>query len=89
LHRWRLASNASTIGPQAKTPSVDVGGAKARRADAEQRLRRHLTSIAAGVEPAALVETINQAQAERSAAQAEIDRRMAETTIHIRRAGVS
>jgi hypothetical protein len=34
--------------------------AKARRADAEQRLRRYQTAIAADVDPVALVEAINQ-----------------------------
>jgi hypothetical protein len=36
-------------------------------------LRRYRSAIAAGVEPEATVEAINQAQAERTAAQAEID----------------
>ena len=46
--------------------------ARSRLADAEARLRRHQAAIAAGVDPAALVEPINQAQAERVAAQAEL-----------------
>jgi len=37
------------------------------------RVRRFQTAIAAGVHPAALVESINQAQAQRAAAQAELD----------------
>jgi hypothetical protein len=37
--------------------------AKRRLADAETRLRRHQAAIAAGVDPAALVEVINEAQA--------------------------
>jgi hypothetical protein len=45
---------------------------KARRADAEVRLHRYQEAIGAGVEPAALVEAINQAQADRVAAQAQI-----------------
>ena len=53
--------------------SVDADEAKARRADADQRLRRYRAATAAGVEPEAMVEAINQAQAERRAAQAEID----------------
>ncbi len=44
-----------------------------RLADAEPRLRRFQTAIAAGVDPAALVESINQAQAQRAAAHAELD----------------
>jgi hypothetical protein len=47
--------------------------AKARKADAERRLRKLQEAIAAGVDPTALVEPINQAQADRVAAQAEID----------------
>ena len=44
--------------------SVDADEAKARRADADQRLRRYRAATAAGVEPEAMVEAINQAQAE-------------------------
>lgn len=46
--------------------------AKKRLTDAEARLRRFQDAIAAGVDPAALVDSINQAQAERAAAQAEV-----------------
>jgi hypothetical protein len=46
---------------------------KKRLADAETRLRRFHTAIGAGVDPAALVEAINDAQAQRTAAQAELD----------------
>jgi hypothetical protein len=53
--------------------SGDVAAAKARRADADRRLRRFQDAIAAGADPAAVVEPMNQAQAERAAAQAEID----------------
>jgi hypothetical protein len=42
-------------------------------AEAEQRLRKLQEAIAAGVDPTALVEPINQAQADRVTAQAEID----------------
>jgi hypothetical protein len=45
---------------------------KKRLADAETRLRRHQAAIAAGVEPAALIEVINEAQAARDAARAEL-----------------
>jgi hypothetical protein len=47
--------------------------AKKRLADAETRLRRFQAAIAAGVDAAALVESINEAQAQRAAAQAELD----------------
>jgi hypothetical protein len=40
-------------------------------ADAEARLRRFQAAIAAGIDPAALVEVINTAQGERAAAPAE------------------
>lgn len=46
--------------------------AKKRLTDAKARLRRHQAAIEAGVDPSALVEVINQAQAERAAAEAEL-----------------
>jgi hypothetical protein len=46
--------------------------AKGRLADAEARLRRFQAAIASGVDPAALVEAINEAQADRAAARAEL-----------------
>ncbi len=60
---------AELVGAQAPGRSASsLEGTKARRADADQRLRRFQAAIAAGV-----VDGINQAQAERTAAQAEID----------------
>jgi Recombinase len=53
--------------------STDVSAAKSRRADAERRLQRFQAAIAAGADPAAVIEPMNQAQAERAAARAEID----------------
>lgn len=44
-----------------------------RLEDAQARLRRLRDAIEAGVDPAALVEAINQAQAQRTAARAELD----------------
>ncbi|HYZ08096.1 MAG TPA: zinc ribbon domain-containing protein, partial [Pseudonocardiaceae bacterium] len=61
-------------------PSTREAASK-RLADAEARLRRFQTAIAAGVDPAALVESINQAQAQRAAAQAELDGAPAPTTL--------
>jgi len=52
-------------------PESRIGATK-RLADAEARLRRFQTAIASGVDPAALVEAINEAQAERAAARAEL-----------------
>ncbi|GDY33278.1 recombinase family protein [Gandjariella thermophila] len=48
--------------------------AKRRLADAEARLRRFHDAIASGVDPAAMVEAINDAQAERATARAELER---------------
>jgi hypothetical protein len=64
---------AALLGAQPAAQAIGTEDAKARRADAEQRLRRFHAAIAAGVDPEALVEAINQAQAKRRAAQAEID----------------
>ena len=48
--------------------------AKKRLADAEATMRRHQAAIAAGIDPTALVEVINAAQAEREAARAVLTR---------------
>jgi hypothetical protein len=48
--------------------------AKRRLSEAEAKVRRYQEAISAGMEPAALVEVMNQAQAERVAARAEIER---------------
>jgi hypothetical protein len=66
---------AALIASQRQTPagSKDRDAMKKRLADAEARLRRYQDAIAAGVDPAALVEAINQAQAQRAAAQAELE----------------
>jgi hypothetical protein len=53
--------------------------AKARLRDAEAKLRRLHAAIEAGVDPAAMVEPINQAQAQRVAAQPELDHARAPT----------
>ncbi|MBB5923604.1 DNA invertase Pin-like site-specific DNA recombinase [Actinoalloteichus hoggarensis] len=52
-----------------------------RLAEAEAKLRRFQDAIGAGIDPAALVEPINQAQAERAAAHAELTDSPAPTTI--------
>jgi hypothetical protein len=44
-----------------------------RLSAAEARLRKFQAAIEAGVDPAAMVEGMNQAQAERVAARAELD----------------
>ena len=48
--------------------------AEKRLADAEGRLRRFQAAIASGVDPMALVEPINEAQAQREAARNEAGR---------------
>jgi hypothetical protein len=57
-------------------PRVQGGGqeqAMKRLSAAEARLRKFQAAIEAGVDPAAMVEAMNQAQAERVAARAEVD----------------
>jgi DNA invertase Pin-like site-specific DNA recombinase len=62
------------IGEQPRSSQgSEHGRARDRLADAEAKLRRFQTAIEAGIEPAALVEAINQAQAERAAARAELE----------------
>jgi DNA invertase Pin-like site-specific DNA recombinase len=46
--------------------------AKARLADAKAALRRFQSAIAAGIDPTAIVEAVNEAQAQRAAAEAEL-----------------
>lgn len=58
-----------------------AGPGTKRLADSESRLRRHQEAIDAGVDPAALVEVINPAQAERAAAQAELTNVPADNTL--------
>jgi hypothetical protein len=45
---------------------------KARLTNAEAKLRRFQAAIEAGIDPAAVVEAVNEAQAQRAAAQAEL-----------------
>jgi hypothetical protein len=63
-----MASQDGTAGSSAAREAT-----RARLAKAEARLRRlRATAIEAGVDPAALVESINEAQTERAAARAEL-----------------
>ncbi|CRK56783.1 Site-specific recombinase [Alloactinosynnema sp. L-07] len=55
--------------------------ARKRLQDAETRLKRHTAAISAGVDPMALVEAINDAQADREAARAELAVTPAEPTL--------
>ena len=57
-------------------PTAERGGqeqAKKRLSAAKAKLRKFQAAIEAGVDPAALVESMNQAQVERAAARAELD----------------
>ncbi|MFI6025087.1 recombinase family protein [Amycolatopsis magusensis] len=60
------------VGSQGEQAGNGREAAAKRLADAEARLRRHQAAIEAGVDPAAVVEAINAAQAEREAAKAEL-----------------
>lgn len=56
-----------------RTEDVRVRQARDRLSSAESRVRRLQAAIEAGVDPAALVEAINEAHAQRAAARAELD----------------
>ena len=58
--------------PKLTTAHSQRTRAEAKLKDADKRLSRHRAAIEAGVNPAALVEPINAAEAERSAAKAEL-----------------
>ena len=68
------------VGSQEAQPGIGREVVEKRLADAEARLRRHQAAIEAGVDPAAVVEAINAAQAERAAARAELEHRPATAT---------
>ncbi len=55
--------------------------AKTRLANAEAALRRFQAAIAAGIEPTAIVDAVNDAQAQRLAARAELDGLPAESRV--------
>jgi hypothetical protein len=57
----------------AAAPAASHEALKKRVAEAEARLRRFQAAIEAGVDPAALVEAMNDAQAQRAAARAELE----------------
>lgn len=76
---------ASQDAVDGRTAAVEA--AKKRVAEAESRLKRLHAAIEAGAEPAALVEPINDTQATRTAAQAELDampnqHALTETDVH-------
>ncbi|WP_146231915.1 hypothetical protein [Lentzea atacamensis] len=55
------------------TSTPNHAAARQRLADAEAKLRRFQDAIAAGIDPSALVEAMNEAQEKRAAAQAELN----------------
>ncbi|GAA1337421.1 recombinase family protein [Saccharothrix algeriensis] len=63
---------ATLLGSQESTQAAGANSAKKRLATAEEQLSRYQQAIKAGVDPAALVEVINEAQAAREAARAEL-----------------
>jgi hypothetical protein len=65
--------NALVLSQGGTAQSGDHEQASRRVADAEARLRRFQSAIEAGIDPAALVEVINQAQSERETARAQLD----------------
>ncbi|WP_263247286.1 hypothetical protein [Saccharopolyspora rosea] len=80
--RW-CATVSALLASQQAPGGQSEASEKARRrlADAETRLRRFQDAIAAGVDPAAVSDAINQAQADRAAARAELDSTAAPDTI--------
>jgi hypothetical protein len=71
-HRWVIERTmVASQGGRAETGTNDA--ARQRLEAAEAKLRRLRSAIEAGVDPAALVEAINDAQAQRTAARAELD----------------
>ena len=72
-HRDRTVDALLASQRHAESRSSDRDAATKRLADAEARLRRFQAAIASGVDPAALVEAINDTQAQREAARNELD----------------
>ena len=72
VERTVTALVASQDNPETGTPGRET--CKRTLADAETRLRRLQEAIASGVDPVALVDVINEAQRERAAARAELER---------------
>jgi hypothetical protein len=71
VERTVAALVASQSGSRAAPSTQEV--LTKRLAEAQARLRRFHAAIEAGVDPAALVEAINEAQAQRAAVQAELE----------------
>ncbi|MDT7728199.1 MAG: hypothetical protein QOI21_4775 [Actinomycetota bacterium] len=82
VHEWlckvfdrenRDETVAALVGSQEEQPGTSRAVVEKRLKDIEARLRRHQAAIEAGVDPAALVDALNIAQAERQAARAELE----------------
>jgi hypothetical protein len=64
---------AALVGSQGEPGTRVAAETVKKRLDAEARLRRFQAAIETGVDPAPLVESINEAQAQRAAARAELE----------------
>ncbi|QWF84965.1 hypothetical protein [Amycolatopsis sp. CA-230715] len=72
---------AALLGSDGNQAGGALDAVRNRLADAEARLQRYQAAIAAGVEPEALVDPSNQAQAERATAKAQIESLPAGTSV--------
>ncbi|WP_092781835.1 recombinase family protein [Actinokineospora terrae] len=73
LHPGRVDRTVQAlVDAQGGPGAFDQEAARARLKEADARLRRYQDAIGAGVDPIALVDAVNQAQAEREAAAAEL-----------------
>lgn len=72
-----IADVAADLGLDEGDIDVVLEQTQRRLAQAEAKLRRHQAATEAGIDPAALVDAINQSHAERTAAQAELNERPA------------
>ncbi len=71
--RQNIAQTVEQLVQAQPTPRMaDDGPARKQLEDAETRLQRFQNAISAGVDPSAVIEGINRAQADRAAAQAEL-----------------
>jgi hypothetical protein len=83
VDRTVAALVASQGEPAGALGTRDAGRGEEAVADAEAKLRRLRAAIEAGVDPVALVESINAAQAQREVAQAELEGIPAPTVIEV------
>jgi hypothetical protein len=84
FHRDNVDKTAvALLGSNGSGAGGNFEAARDRLADAEARLTRYQASISAGVDPTALVDPINQAQAECEAARAQIDTVPAESNVTV------